>query len=509
MQPDHLLELRQITKSFGNVRVLSGINLTLKAGNILGLVGENGAGKSTTMNILSGIFSASSGEMYWEQELFEPGSPQEALKKGIALIHQELNLFPNLSITENLFLSALPFKYLLGIPVVDWKVAHQRARKLLENVGLSIAPDTLVQHLSPAHRQLVEITKALSVNPKLIIFDEPTTSLTRHEASKLFRLIERLKQEGMAIIYISHNLDDVIFLCDQIAVMRDGNLVEMYEKKAEFDQKAIIKAMVGRDLSQLFPVKKTVSSTDVLLKATGIKLGNLIKDVSFTVSKHEIVGFYGLVGAGRSELARAIYGLDIADEGEIIWKGQKVSKPNPSKWIREGVAFVTEDRREEGLLLEQSVNRNISLAAIRNFTSGLSNKIAFSELEQQAATQAKSLGIKYADLNEQAVSTLSGGNQQKVILAKWLLTRPELLILDEPTKGIDIGAKQDIYNLIHELAAGGSGILLISSEIEELMGLCDRILVMNRGRLTKEIPRSLFSQSDILEAALHTTSSIS
>ena len=498
-----LLKCHDIHKSFGEVTVLKDISLALAKGQILGLVGENGAGKSTLMNILSGLIPPTQGTLTLDGQPFRPASPRAAQEAGIAFIHQELNLFPNLSVAENLLLQHLPQKKWLGLRFLNRKKAATQARQLLDQVGLDVAPDTPVERLGPAQQQLVEVAKALGSQPRIIIFDEPTTSLTRHEVQNLFRLIQRLQSEGMAMIYISHNLEDVMHLADTIAVLRDGALVEQYPQRSAYQRSAIVSKMVGRSVDQLFPERSPRVPQEPLLRVEHLRAGQRVRDVSFVVKKGEVLGFYGLVGAGRSETIRMIYGLDDYESGDIYWKDQPLSSATPRRWIEEGVGFLTEDRREEGLLLAQSIEKNVRLASLPKFVGGLFHTLNFSAARTAAAQQAQATRIKHHNLTHQPVTTLSGGNQQKVVLSKWLMTQPELLILDEPTKGIDIGAKHEIYVLIHRLVDEGAGVLLISSEIEELMGMCDRILVMSQGQITAEYARDAFDRSAILEAALH------
>ncbi len=495
-----LLELTQIHKTFGEVAVLKGVGFQVGEGNVLGLVGENGAGKSTLMNIVGGIFSASSGEMAINGRRYIPGSPNDALKEGIAFIHQELNLFPNLTVAENLFITNFPKKKILGFSFVDKMKARKKTSELLALVGLTISPNKKVEELTAAQRQMVEIAKALSTSPKIIIFDEPTTSLTRHEAQKLFNLINALKSKGMTMILISHNLDDVMLLSDQIAVLRDGEMVH-HDKKTYYTIPSLVKYMVGRNMDQYFPKRKVTPLEETCLKVSGLGAG-FIRNIDFSIKKQEVVGFYGLVGAGRSEMARIIYGLDPKEVGTIAWNGKKIRTPSPVNWIKKGVAFLTENRQEEGLMAQQTIAKNIQLAALPRHTM-FTEIIDHKSISRKSKVQADATKIKYADFTEQLVATLSGGNQQKVVLAKWLMISPQLFILDEPTKGIDIGAKHEIYKLINQLVESGSSILLISSEIEELLGLCDRILVLSEGKITEEFKKTEFDRSAILEAALH------
>lgn len=498
-----LLTATDIHKSFGEANVLRGVDLSLAPGQILGLIGENGAGKSTLMNILSGLLPPSQGELRLDDQLFRPSSPREAQAAGIAFIHQELNLFPNLSVAENLLLSHLPQQNWLGLRVLDRKHARKRAKQLLTQVGLDLSPTLPLEQLGPAQQQLVEVAKALGSEPHIIIFDEPTTALTQHEREHLFRLMRRLRTEGMAMIYISHNLEEVMDLADTILVLRDGERVAHYDRAEGYELPALVNHMVGRTVDQFFPARTSQPSPEVLLEVTTLRAGERVRDVSFIVRRSEVLGFYGLVGAGRTEMARLLYGLDPAEGGQIQWKGQIVSQPNPRYWIQQRVGFLTEDRREEGLLMPQNIDSNVRLAGLPAFARQMLSTVNFSALRAEAAQQANATKVKYQSLTQQPVSTLSGGNQQKVVLAKWLMIRPALLILDEPTKGIDVGAKQEIYTLVNQLVADGTGALFISSELEELMGLCDRIVVMSQGRITAEYAREEFDRAKILAAALH------
>ena len=498
-----LLEIKHIRKNFGAVSVLKDISLNLAKGQILGLIGENGAGKSTLMNIISGQFSASSGKLFLEGKSFAPSNPRAAIDQGIAFIHQELNLFPNLSVSENLFVHDFPSKKVAGVTFIDKKKCKQLAEEYLREVGLNLSPDTLVERLTTAQQQMVEIAKALISKPKIIIFDEPTTSLTTHETQKLFELMARLKQAGTAMIYISHNLDEVRQLADTIAVMRDGEIVKTTDRREGFDTRQLIHDMGGRDISQLFSERKAAIADEEVLRVHNLSAGKKVKGVSFQIKKGEVLGLYGLVGAGRSETARLIFGLDKAEAGEIFWRGEPQKNPTPIGWIRKGVGFLTEDRRDEGLLLQQGVQQNIRLAALRRFATKAMGTLNFKEAKNAASEIAQATRLKYDSLSNQPVSTLSGGNQQKVVLSKWLLTKPELLIMDEPTKGVDIGAKHEIYALINDLVGRGASVLLISSEVEELIGLSDRIVVLSEGKTRGEFLRSQFNRAELLATALH------
>lgn len=498
-----LLTATNIHKSFGEATVLRGVDLSLEAGQILGLIGENGAGKSTLMNILSGLLPLSKGEFQLDGQPFQPQSPRDAQAAGIAFIHQELNLFPNLSVAENLLLSHLPQQNWFGIRLLNRKKSAARARELLAQVGLDVLPGLPLEQLGPAQRQLVEVAKALGSQPRIIIFDEPTTALTQHERQHLFRLMRKLQAEGLAMIYISHNLEEVMELADTILVLRDGERVGQYDRSTGYDSLTLVNQMVGRTVDQFFPARTAQASSEVLLEADGLRAGERVRDVSFVIHRSEVLGFYGLVGAGRTEMARLLYGLDLAEGGHVCWKERAVKQPTPRYWIRQRVGFLTEDRREEGLLMPQNISDNVRLAGLSAFARRSLGTIDFSALREAATEQATATKVKYHSVTQQPVSTLSGGNQQKVVLAKWLMIQPALLILDEPTKGIDVGAKHEIYTLINQLVAGGAGVLFISSELEELMGLCDRIVVMSQGSITAEFARQDFDRSAMLAAALH------
>jgi ribose transport system ATP-binding protein len=498
-----LLELKNITKKFGEVEVLKGINIQLHQGKILGLVGENGAGKSTMMNILGGIHQPSSGEMSLNSVSYTPQNPIDALQNGIAFIHQELNLFTNLSVLENLYLNNFPSKNIAGLTFIDKKTTQEKAQHLLNEVGLEVNTGALVETLSPAQKQLLEIAKALGGSPQIIIFDEPTTALTRFETEKLFGLINRLKSQGIAMIYISHNLEDVKQLSDEIVVLRDGTFINKHLKTDGFSIKNIINEMIGRDLNQLFPLRNTQPKNEVLMEIEGLAAAPLVKNISFKLNAKEVLGFYGLVGAGRSETARAIYGLEGFQAGKITFKNEQVASPSPKFWIQNNLAFLTEDRREEGLFLEQNIQKNITLAALPDFTKYFFRWINYAKANQNANEKAEATKLKFNSLANQKAGTLSGGNQQKVVLSKWLLTNPNLLIIDEPTKGIDVGAKYEIYGLINQMVENDAGVIVISSEIEELRGICDRILVFNQGKITAEFTKDNFDRNAILQAALH------
>jgi ribose transport system ATP-binding protein len=493
-----LLAIDDVGKSFFGVPVLQNITLSLQQGQILGLIGENGAGKSTLMNILGGVLQADRGSIRLEGSDYAPQSPREAARCGIALIHQELNLFPNLTIAENIFIDGFP--RLKGLPFIHRQAINERTKEVLAAVDLAVAPETLVEKLPPGERQLVEIARALHSEAKVMIFDEPTTSLTARETRHLFALIERLREAGTAIIYISHVLEDVHRVSDEIAVLRDGKLV-MCEAKAHFTTNRMISLMVGRNLEQLYPVRVSAPSAEVVLEVQGLSQEGVVENIHLTLHKGEIMGLFGLMGSGRTELAQMLFGLDRFKEGSIRVGKAPLRHHSPRESIRRKMAFVTENRREEGLLMESSVAENISLVALPHFAYPPFQLLQRRRLQEQVNRLATQLQIKSYSLKKQAARNLSGGNQQKVVLGKWLLTEPKLFFLDEPTRGVDVGAKYEIYTIINTLADQGAAILFISSELEELMGLCNRIVVMRNGEIQASFPRQHFDQESLLQAA--------
>lgn len=495
-----ILAYDEVDKSFFGVRVLRSVSFTLEESRVLGLVGENGAGKSTLMNILGGLLEPDGGEVRLYGQSYKPNSAAHAQKQGVAFIHQELNLFPNLSVAENIFISSFPQRSRLPFPLIDKDTMRARTRALLDSLDLHIAPETLVEQLSPGERQLVEIAKALSFAARLIIFDEPTTSLTARETERLFTTIERLRaQSGIAMIYISHRLEDVRRLSDELLILRDGAVVASGPTR-DFTEERMISLMVGRSLGSLFPQRTTPPLNEPILEINNLSEPGFVSDINLSLHRGEVLGLAGLMGAGRSELARLIYGLDSFREGEIKIRGRRVGRPTPKGSMRRGLAFLTEDRREEGLLMDASVAENVALVALRSFAGG--GVVRKSALQKAVGKIVEALKIKSSKPEMQMVKSLSGGNQQKVVLGKWLLNEPEIFILDEPTRGIDVGAKYEIYRLINELAERGAGVLLISSEVEELIGMCDRILVMHDGRIQASYGRSEFDREKILRSAL-------
>lgn len=495
---DLILEFKDIHKAFFGVPVLKGIDLDVERGSTVGLVGENGAGKSTLVNILGGVVPPTSGHILRNGEAYEPADPRDADAAGIAFIHQELNLFTNLSIAENFYINDFPT---MGrVPLLNRRDLNGRAREFLAMVELDVSPDMAVERLTPGERQLVEVAKALSMDAGIIIFDEPTTSLTTRETDRLFELIGRLREDGKTILYISHILGDVMRLSDAVAVLRDGSLVDN-GPKAEFTIDRMISSMVGRDIKNLYPERSGTPSDELKLEVRNLSKTGISHQVNLKVHKGEVLGVFGLMGSGRSELAEIIFGLEDFDEGEILIDGVVVDKLSPTRNIKGGMAFVTENRREEGLMMEATVADNLTVAALPNYTSRIVKRVQTSGLVKAVQETIEVLSIKVNDAFRNEAKGLSGGNQQKVVLGKWLMTEPSILIIDEPTRGVDVGAKYEIYEIIDQLAARGTAVLFISSEIEELTGMCDRIVVMGQGEVLGAFERSEFDKESIIRTA--------
>ena len=488
-----LLKISAIGKQFPGVRALHNVDLTLNQGEVLSLVGENGAGKSTMMKILAGVHTPDEGTIELDGRAVQIGSVREAQKQGIALIHQELNLSDNLDIAANIFLGNEPHKY----GVLDRKRIHEESGGYLKRVGLDFPTGTLVADLTIGHQQLVEISKALSVDARIIIMDEPTSSLSQKESENLFEVIRDLKSQGISIIYISHRLGEVMELSDRVAVLRDGeNAGELVGDEITHD--AMVKLMVGRDLSQFYnrtatPPGEVVLELDRL--RTPVHPGD---EISFSVRSGEIVGIAGLVGAGRTELLQTIFGVTPAVGGTMKLEGRELNPKTSMEAIDSGVVLAPEDRKRHGLVLEMSVRENTSLARLRQDQKV--GMIDFRGEAKLAEKTIKKMNVKTPHA-EQIVQYLSGGNQQKVVLGKWLAMNPRLLLLDEPTRGIDIGSKQEIYRLMEELAASGVAVLFVSSEMEEVLGMADRALIMHEGAITGELSRDQLSEEAIMQLA--------
>jgi ABC-type sugar transport system ATPase subunit len=502
-----LLELQQISKTFFGIQAVREVTLNVESGHILGLIGQNGAGKSTLMNIIGGVVQPDSGEMRLGGQPYAPMRPADASAHGIAFIHQELNLFTNLTIAENIFIDRFPRRGFGPFSMINRSQMRDRTRELLAMVDLNLPSDTVVERLSPGERQLVETARALQLDARLIIFDEPTTSLTTREIEKLFEIMDRLREAGKTMIYISHILADVLRVADDVAVMRDGELVASGVKSA-FDINRMISLMVGRSIEQLYPARTSTPKADAALTVQNLSQSGIVKDINFSLRKGEVLGLFGLMGSGRTELARIIFGMDTFESGQIVVEEKPVTSKSPRESIRSRVAFVTENRREEGLLMSLPIADNIAIASLAAYAQTPIQIVDQSRLHETTAHTAGLLQLKSGDIRQHAAKSLSGGNQQKVVIAKWLMSRPKIFIMDEPTRGIDVGAKYEIYSIINNLAAQGGAVLFISSEIEELMGMCDRILVMSRGEIVGEFSDSPFDKEQILRAAFREGSAV-
>jgi ABC-type sugar transport system ATPase subunit len=495
---EQILQFEEISKSFFGIRALRNVSLSMERGRILGLVGENGAGKTTLMNILGGVLPPDQGRILIEGEAYAPAGPADAIDRGVGFIHQELNLFTNLTVSENIFIGGFPrFKL---IPMIDRRRMNRDAEPLLQSINLNISPNTKVETLSPGERQLVEIVKALAADAQIIIFDEPTTSLTAKETRKLFDIIRQLKAEGKSIIYISHILDDVVDLVDDVAVLRDGQLMATGPKD-DFPIHKMISLMVGREIENMYPEKTSTPQKEAVLTVEGISQPGIVRDINFSLHKGEILGLFGLMGSGRSELARIVFGVDPCKSGRVVMNGEPLSPGDPRERIAKGIAFVTENRREEGLLMDSSIAENIGLVSLPEFVTAFAKIVRQGQLYERAGEVSETLRIKSGDITSAPAKSLSGGNQQKAVIAKWLLANPHALILDEPTRGIDVGAKYEVFSIVNRLAKEGTGVLAISSELDELEAMCDRIIVMSRGETTGEFHRSEFDKESILAAA--------
>jgi ABC-type sugar transport system ATPase subunit len=494
---DVLLEMRGICKSFNGVPVLRDVGLTVRRGEVHALVGENGAGKSTLMKILMGMHPADEGEISVDGQRVAFRTPREAMQGGISMIHQELSPVPDMDVAENVFLGREPRRAALRfLCMVDRGRMRRECQRLFDGLSIPISPAALMRRLSVAEMQLVEIAKALSLSPKVIVMDEPTSAITDREVEVLFAQIQALKARGVSVVYISHKMAEIFRIADRITVLRDGAFVACDEARA-LDRDALIKLMVGRELKELFP-KETVAPGEEVLSVKGLSWGTRVREVSFSLRKGEILGLAGLVGAGRSETVETLFGIRRASAGEVWVKGVKRSIRSPRDAIAQSIALITEDRKLQGLNLKGTVEENICLVALgKLFRSGVIRR----RTERTVADDfMRRLRVK-AYSRAQVVSSLSGGNQQKVVLAKWLLADPEIIVFDEPTRGIDVGAKRDIYLFIGQLVRQGKAVILVSSEIPELIGLADRILVMAGGRITGELQRPEFSQEQIMRYA--------
>ncbi len=495
MDQDTLLEVKHISKSFPGVKALDDVSFSAKAGSVHVLCGENGAGKSTLMKIINGLYPPDSGETFIHGEKVQIDSPIRAGELGISMIFQELNYIPEMTIMESLFVGRWP-KTPFGR--VDWKAIRRRTVDLLEQEGLRFAPDTRLKDLTISNLQMLEFLKAISRDADIIIMDEPTSSITNKEIETLFEKIHDLRARGKAIVYISHKMDEIFRIADEISILRDGKVVDT-RPKDQLDIDTVITLMVGRALGQGYP-KEDVRHGDVVLEVEHFSGPSGFNDLSFNVREGEIVGFAGLVGAGRTETVRALFGLDEHTAGTVKVRGKTGRIRGVQDSIRRGIAMLSEDRRRFGIVPVRDVKENVTLASLGQFfRSGHLNK---SKERRAVEDICGRISVKMSSIDT-AVSTLSGGNQQKVVLSKWMLREPDILILDEPTRGIDVGAKFEIYKLMTNLVKEGKSIIMVSSELPELIGMCDRIYVMAAGKITGELKRPEFSQEAIMRYAMN------
>ncbi|MGJ4849474.1 sugar ABC transporter ATP-binding protein [Bacillota bacterium Meth-B3] len=487
---EYTLRMENVTKVFPGVRALSDITFEVRRGEIHALIGENGAGKSTLIKILAGIHQPDEGQIYLDDRRVVMTDVSVAAAAGISVIHQELSLAGNMTVAENIFLGKFPVNR-LGF--VDDRAMARAAAELLQTIGMSgISPDTRVSKLSVAQRQMIEICRSLSQDLKILVMDEPTASLAGDEVDTLLAIMRRLSEQGVTIIFISHKLDEIFRVCDRVTILRDGCYVGTRDI-ADITKHQIINMMVGREIENIYPESKT-SPGEVFFEASHIS-SDRVKDISFNLRKGEVLGFYGLMGSGRSELMRALIGVDRAEKGEVKLDGKPISIRTPSDAVDHGIVLAPEDRKHEGLVMRQTVDFNVTIAILKRL-------IRFVRLDRKLSDRtvdevSRKLKLKTASYETKALN-LSGGNQQKVVLAKWLVTNPRILILDEPTKGIDVGAKQEIYRLIYEIVDMGVGIILISSEMAEIINLCDRVYVLREGRLVGAVDKENLTEQEVI-----------
>lgn len=487
------VKMTGIKKSFGSNSVLRGVDFDIRAGEVHALMGENGAGKSTLMNILTGLHKADAGEIVIDgkQQLF--ANPKEAEDYGVSFIHQEMNTWPEMTVLENLFIGK-EIKNKIGL--IQTKKMKELANQTFHDLGVQLDLDKDVKDLSVGQQQMIEIAKSLMTNAQVIIMDEPTAALTEREIDVLFKTIHTLTEKNVSIIYISHRMEEIFKISDRITVMRDGVSIDTTMTK-ETTNDEVVRKMVGRDLEDYYPTKHSKIG-EVAFEAKGLTQNGRFKDITFNVKSGEIVGFSGLMGAGRTEIMRSIFGMDPLDEGEMILEGKKLTIKNPSAAIKEGIGFLTENRKEEGLVLDYSLRDNISLPSIDGFSKyGLIDTKAESDFSTMLM---KRLNVKAIDEFDPA-SSLSGGNQQKVVLAKWIGIGSKVLILDEPTRGVDVGAKREIYQLMNELADRGVAIIMVSSDLPEILGVSDRVIVVHEGNIAGELSKQEATEEKIMKLA--------
>ncbi|BAK81823.1 sugar ABC transporter ATP-binding protein [Candidatus Arthromitus sp. SFB-rat-Yit] len=491
-----MLKMEGVSKIFPQVKALDNINITAYKGEVTALMGENGAGKSTLMKILSGVYQKDEGKIFIEGEEVQIKNIKSAEEHGVTIIHQEMSLINNLTIAENIFLGNEKFnKYSRNI---NKKLLKERSTLFLNQIGCNLHPDRLISSITVGEKQMVEISKALTKNARIIIMDEPTTALTKVETENLFKVIENLKKKGIAIIYISHRMEEIFSICDRVEVLRDGKYVGNAMIK-DIDNNKLISMMVGRTIEDQFPYRETKKG-NVLLEVSNLTSKSGVNNVSFNVKEGEIVGIAGLMGAGRTELAKTIFGYYKKENGTIKLKNKEINIKNIQQAINNGICYLSEDRKKEGCVLGLSVGDNMILSNLSKYENTL-KIINKTRAKKDIDFYIKKLNIKTPN-KDQLIKNLSGGNQQKVILAKWLLLSPDILIIDEPTRGIDVGAKREIYELLNELKESGKAIIMISSDLPEVLGISDRILVMSEGKITGELSRKEATQEKIMKLSV-------
>ena len=494
METQYLLEMKGIVKSFPGVKALDGVELKVKPGSVHALMGENGAGKFTLMKCLFGIYDEDEGEIFLEGKKVKFNNPKQALESGVAMVHQELNQVMKRPVMENMMLGRFPGK--LGF--VDQKKMYDATKKAFDDIGIDINPKIMTEKLSVSQRQMLEIAKAVSYDAKVLILDEPTSSLTNQEVEVLFKTIRMLKQRGMGIVYISHKMEEILEISDQLTVFRDGKWVATHDC-SELTTEKIINLMVGRELTDRFPPKENVVGEPILeIKNLTGKYEPGVKDITFELHKGEILGLAGLVGARRTELLETIFGLNTKEVGQVILHGKEVDNSTPKKAIANGFALLTEERRATGIFPMLDIKFNSAIANLKKYKKTLF--IDENKVKKDTSWVIDSMKVKTPS-QKTHIRSLSGGNQQKVIIGRWLLTEPEILLLDEPTRGIDVGAKYEIYQLIIDLAKKGKGVIVVSSELPELIGICDRIMVMSNGKIAGIDKTENLNQEKIMELA--------
>jgi ABC-type sugar transport system ATPase subunit len=492
---EYILRADHLSKHFPGVQAVDDVTFGLRKGEILALVGENGAGKSTLMQILCGVQRSESGEIYLEDQEMTLSSAFDALNAGISMVFQELSLVEGITIGENIFANRQPVGRFNNI---KWRELHRLTRELLNRFDLDLDPTTLVKRLPMGKQQVIEILKAISTDPKILILDEPTSSLTEAEIIDLFENIRNLQQEGMSFIYITHKLGEVFQLADRVMVMRDGRYVGS-KKVEEVTEDDLVAMMVGREISDMYGDTIHDAATQEYFRIDGFTRQGVFEDIQFGLQRGEILGFAGLVGAGRTELARSIFGIDPKDQGSIKLEGEPVEINSPQEAIHNGIAYLTEDRKGQGLFLDMSILENLIAPVMKEFT----NRFGFlvrNEINEDVFTRIEKFAIATPSAN-QKVLNLSGGNQQKAMIAMWMGIEPKVIIFDEPTRGVDVGARSEIYHKLRELAEAGTGIIMISSDLPELIGICDRILVIHQGQIGGEVSRKEFSEELIMAYA--------